>query len=99
MTVPPVVPDPPSGTQYEIGLGDQRATVVEVGGGVRTYSVGRREVLDPFDVQAMPDGAHGSVLVPWPNRLEDGSYSFDGVTYQLPLTEPTKHNAIHGLLR
>ena len=30
----------------------------------------------------------GQVLVPWPNRIEDGSYEFDGKRMQLPLTEP-----------
>lgn len=47
----------------------------------------------------MCTGARGLPLIPWPNRLEDGIYTFDGVEYQVPLTEPVKHNAIHGLLR
>lgn len=89
----------PSGRQIHIGLGDQRATLVEVGGGVRAYSVGDRDVLHPYDEAAMCDGAHGTPLVPWPNRLRDGAYSFDGVDHQLALTEPEKGNAIHGLLR
>ena len=89
----------PSGAQVKISCGDQRATIVEVGGGIRTYEVGDRAVLDPYPVDAMCDGGHGSPLIPWPNRLEDGRYSFDGTDYQLPLTEPDKHNAIHGLLR
>ena len=46
----------------------------------------------------MCDGAHGSPLVPWPNRLADGRYRFDGVDYQVAITEPDKGNAIHGLL-
>jgi aldose 1-epimerase len=47
----------------------------------------------------MCDAAHGATLVPWPNRLADGHYRFAGAEYQVPLTEPDKHNAIHGLLR
>jgi aldose 1-epimerase len=39
------------------------------------------------------------VLVPWPNRIPDGVWKLDGVAQQLDLTEPDKHNAIHGLLR
>jgi aldose 1-epimerase len=89
----------PSGRQYEIGFATQRAVVVEVGGGVRVYEVDGRAVFDPYPVEAMADGAHGTPLVPWPNRLRDGHYRFDGSEYQLPLTEPEKHNAIHGLLR
>jgi aldose 1-epimerase len=99
MSTPPVVPDPPSGTQHELAAGPQRATVVEVGASLRAYRVDDSDVVEPFDVTGVPDGAHGAVLVPWPNRIGDGRYTFDGQEHQLPLTEPTKHNAIHGLLR
>lgn len=90
---------PPSGEQYEITFGSQRATIVEVGGGIRSYTDDARDVLHPYDENAMCDGAHGTPLVPWPNRLRDGHYSFDGSDFQVALTEPEKHNAIHGLLR
>jgi aldose 1-epimerase len=89
----------PSGEQFEIASGDQRATIVEVGGGIREYEVGRRRILDSYPLDAMCDGDHGKVLLPWPNRLADGRYRFDGVDYQVPLTEPEKANAIHGFLR
>ena len=92
-------PPAPSGEQFELVLGEQRATVVEVGGGVRSYAVDGHDVLDPYPLDAMCDGAHGTPLVPWPNRVGDGSYSFDGRDHQLALTEPERHNAIHGLLR
>jgi aldose 1-epimerase len=90
---------PPSGRQYRIGCGEQQATIVEVGGGIREYEVEGRPVLDPYPAAAMADGAHGTPLVPWPNRLRDGRYRFDGSEHQVPLTEPEKGNAIHGLVR
>jgi aldose 1-epimerase len=90
---------PPSGQQYEISSGSRRATIVEVGGGVRTYSDGDRPVLEAYPAGAMCDGAHGTPLIPWPGRLRDGTYQFGGATYQVPLSEPGKHNAIHGFLR
>jgi aldose 1-epimerase len=89
----------PSGEQFEIRHGDQRATVVEVGGGVREYRVGERDVLEPYDVAAMADGARGAPLIPWPNRLGDGRYVFDGVEHRVPINEPDKANALHGFLR
>ncbi len=94
-----VMATPPSGEQFEITNGSQRATIVEVGGGVREYVVGERPVLDPYPLDAMCDGAHGAPLIPWPNRLADGAYRFDGTDYGVALTEPDKHNAIHGFLR
>jgi len=90
---------PPSGEQFEIVSGSQRAVIVEVGGGVREYSVAGRPVLHPYDVGEICDGAHGAPLIPWPNRLADGRYRFEGADYQVALTEPAKHNAIHGFLR
>ncbi len=38
---------PPSGQQFEISAGSQRATSVEVGDGIRGYEVDGRHVLDP----------------------------------------------------
>jgi aldose 1-epimerase len=91
--------EPPSGRQFEISSGDQHATIVEVGGGVREYAVGGRDVLEPYRREDICDGGHGTVLAPWPNRLGDGRYSFEGIEHQLAISEPARHNAIHGLLR
>jgi aldose 1-epimerase len=41
----------------------------------------------------------GQVLAPWPNRLEDGRFTFDGVVATAALDEPERSNAIHGLVR
>jgi aldose 1-epimerase len=70
-----------------------------VGGGIRTYSVGKREVLDGYGAEEECTSGRGQVLIPWPNRIEDGSYEFDDERHQLPLTEPERGNAIHGLVR
>ena len=79
----------PSGEQFEIALGDQRVIVTEVGGALRSYSAGGHAVLDGFEVHEVATSGRGQVLIPWPNRLEDGSYEFDGGRHQLPLDEPT----------
>jgi aldose 1-epimerase len=89
----------PSGEQIEITAGDQQAVVVEVGGGLRSYSAGGRDLVDGYGADEMSSSGRGQVLIPWPNRLQDGSYEFDGRRYQLPLTEPERGNAIHGLVR
>jgi aldose 1-epimerase len=94
-----VLPMPPSGRQVELIRGDQVAVVVEVGGGLRCYRVGDMELTDGYGVGEMCSGARGQTLIPWPNRLRDGRYEFEGQTHQLPLSEPEKRNAIHGLVR
>lgn len=90
---------PPSGEQIEIAYGDQRAVAVTVGGGLRVYEAAGQPVLDGYAEDAICDGARGQVLVPWPNRIRDGAYEFEGRRLQLPLTEPEQGNAIHGLAR
>lgn len=89
----------PSGHQVEIGSGEQRAWIVEVGGGLRAYSTRGRELLDGYAADEMCSSARGQCLVPWPNRIRDGCYEFAGLEQQLPLTEPERQNAIHGLGR
>jgi aldose 1-epimerase len=93
------MPDSPSGEQYELREGDQRAVVVELGGALRHYAVGDRPVLDGFAADERITGGRGQLLVPWPNRIRDGRYHWRGADWQLPLTEPTEGNSIHGLLR
>jgi aldose 1-epimerase len=52
----------------------------------------------PFEADAIRPAYRGAILVPWPNRVVDGRYAFDGVDLQLPLTEPERGHALHGLL-
>ena len=85
--------------ELEIACGEQRVGVVSLGGGLRSYEVAGRDVLDGFPAGERPTSGRGQVLCPWPNRIEDGSYEFDGKEMQLPLTEPQHGNAIHGLVR
>jgi aldose 1-epimerase len=89
----------PSGEQIEIEHGDLHATIVEVGGGLRTLTVGDLEVVDGFDAEEMCHDARGQQLLPWPNRLAGGRYTFEGQEEQLPINEPSHGNAIHGLAR
>jgi aldose 1-epimerase len=89
----------PTGAQHRLCHGDQRATIVQVGGGLREYEVAGFPVLDGYGEDEMAHHGRGQVLVPWPNRLADGRYEFGGQTLQLPLGEPAKRNAIHGLVR
>jgi aldose 1-epimerase len=86
-------------TDVEIEAGDQRAAVDTVGGGLRSYAAAGRELLDGYPAGEPAPSGRGQVLIPWPNRLEDGAYEFDGRSHQLPLNEPERGNAIHGLVR
>jgi aldose 1-epimerase len=90
---------PPTGEQYEISSGSHRAVITEVGATLRSFSVDGRDVVRGFGLDEMSTAGRGQNLVPWPNRIRDGRYTFNEVTHQLALTEPARHNASHGLAR
>ncbi len=90
---------PPSGRQVELVHGKHRAVIVENGGGLRTYAVGDRPIVDGYPESDLASGGRGQVLLPWPNRLQGGRWDDDGAARQLPLSEAGAGNAIHGLVR
>jgi aldose 1-epimerase len=89
----------PSGTQWQLRSGDLAVVIVEVGGGLRSFSVAGREIVDGYAEDELAQAGAGQVLMPWPNRIRDGRYSFNGEEHQLALSEAPLHNAIHGLVR
>jgi aldose 1-epimerase len=89
----------PSGEQHEITSGSYRAIVTESGGTLRHLTHDGRPLVDGFGTDEMSPGGRGQLLVPWPNRVRDGRFSHDGRDLQLPLSEPARHNASHGLVR
>ena len=89
---------PASGEQHRLEHGHQRAIVTEVGATLRSWQMDGSELLDTFALDSPGDAYRGKVLVPWPNRLRDGCYTFAGRSHSTPLTEPERGNAIHGLV-
>lgn len=90
---------PPTGRQYELVHGAQRAVVVELGAGLREYGSDERALLDGYALDEHPDGGRGQLLLPWPNRIADARYPFAGQELRLPVNEPRTGSAIHGLVR
>ncbi|WP_029253167.1 aldose 1-epimerase family protein [Paraoerskovia marina] len=87
----------PSGLQLPISFGDQHAVVTEVGAALRSYTSAGADVVVPFAETELAPASHGAVLLPWPNRLGDGTYEFDGVRHQAPVNETARTTALHGL--
>jgi aldose 1-epimerase len=95
----PMRTTPPSGEQYRITHGDAEAEVTQVGGTLRSFSVGGVPLIDGFDVGSRATDGRGQVLAPWPNRIAEGRYSYGDREVQCPLNEPSRGDAIHGLVR
>jgi galactose mutarotase-like enzyme len=89
----------PTGDQWVIAHGHQEAVVTEVGATLRMYTVAGHDVVQGFRADEWSHAGRGQVLAPWPNRLGDGSYEWEGVHGQAALDEPKLGNAIHGLVR
>lgn len=73
--------------------------VTEVGATLRSFDVAGREVIVPFALDELCPAGHGAILAPWPNRLADGRYRWEGVSYQVPITEVARSTALHGLVQ
>lgn len=89
----------PSGEQFEIAAAGYVAVVTESGAALRVLRHGDRDLVHGFGEAEMSGGGRGQLLMPWPNRIRDGRYTFDGRHLQLGLTDPTRGNASHGLAR
>ncbi|MBO1901036.1 aldose 1-epimerase family protein [Leucobacter weissii] len=88
---------PTSGSQHSLRHGDYSASVASVGASLRSLVHAGRDLVVPFDADEVRPAYRGATLVPWPNRVVDGTYSFDGADHRLPLTEPQRAHALHGL--
>jgi len=89
----------PSGRQMGLRHGPWAATVVEVGGALRELSHDGVPIVDGYGAGEMASGGRGQPLMPWPNRLAGGTYSFGGRRVEAPISERATGNAIHGLVR
>ncbi|WP_235835601.1 MULTISPECIES: aldose 1-epimerase family protein [Arthrobacter] len=92
----------PMGEHHELratlGGRSQRVVVTEVAASLRELQVDGIELIQDYPTDAQPPWCSGWVLVPWPNRVAGGAWTYDGVVQQLEITEPELGNALHGLL-
>ncbi|WP_166355048.1 aldose 1-epimerase family protein [Phytoactinopolyspora limicola] len=84
--------------EHTLRWGEQEAVVVEAGGGLRTYSAAGADLVAGYPAGSVCPSARGQWLVPWPNRIRDGRYTFAGTEHRTPL-DPGKTTAIHGMVR
>jgi aldose 1-epimerase len=91
--------DPPAAEgERLLRHGDYEAVVTPVAAGVRVLRHRGRDLIVPYEAGAVRPYYRGATLAPWPNRVVDGRYSFDGQALQLALTEPERGHALHGLV-
>jgi aldose 1-epimerase len=88
-----------TGRQYELRRGDALAVVTELAAGLRLYTRGGVQLTETYGDDQIPPGATGITLAPWANRVGNGLWYLHGKKQQLDITEVSRNNASHGLLR
>ena len=89
----------PTGHRHVLRAPRAAAEITELGASLRALRVDDVDLVPRYPDGTPTPAASGIVLVPWPNRVRDGSWTQRGTQYQLAITEPKLGNASHGLLR
>ena len=89
----------PTGHRFRLRGERSTAAIGQVAAALRALTVGGIDLVPPYPDDQPTPAASGVVLVPWPNRIRDGKYRFEGEELQLAISEPKFGNASHGLLR
>ncbi|EOC0417639.1 aldose-1-epimerase [Cronobacter malonaticus] len=87
-----------SGTTIVLTAGEWQATIVTVGAGLASLTRRQRHVVIPHPPEEMPLAHLGKVLIPWPNRITGGRFTFEGQTLTPAINDRVGNTAIHGLL-
>ena len=88
-----------SDTEIILASGATRLHVSPYGASLRGLTVGNRPVVTVYEGAKGKVGGQGDVLIPFPGRIREGRYPFDGKTYQMDKNDKEGPNAIHGFLR
>jgi aldose 1-epimerase len=91
-----------SGKQHHIQFKDSRnrehkLTIASIGSSIREYTIDGLDIIVPYNSDEMAPHYSGQVLFPWPNRLEDGKYEFEGKKVDAFINEKDRNNQLHGL--
>lgn len=94
-----VTPD----TEITLTFGNQRAVVSPWGASLRRYFIAgdgtETDIVWGYSGGTQKKGGQGDVLIPFPGRVADGRYVFNGQVYQLERNDKEGPNAIHGFVR
>lgn len=86
------------GQLFRLSAGPYTAEISAVGATLESLTVGGRDLLVRSPETGPMQFYRGAIVAPWPNRIGDGAYTWDGQQIQTALTEPERGNALHGLV-
>ncbi|EFA23790.1 aldose 1-epimerase [Bifidobacterium gallicum DSM 20093 = LMG 11596] len=70
--------------------------VTQLGATLRALTYQGEDVIESTGADDIVSCCQGQLLVPFPNRIANATYEFDGCEYVLPIDEHERHTAIHG---
>jgi aldose 1-epimerase len=85
-------------TEHQISFGPYTASLTARGGALRELRHEGRNLVVSFDADGEIPDYRGVICAPWPNRLADGRYRFDGQEFQAGVNEVERKTALHGLV-
>lgn len=96
--------DPTPDSEISLSFDNQRAVLSPWGAPLRRYFLVEAggvetDILWGYSGGGNKKGGQGDVLIPFPGRVAEGQYSFDGQVLQLDRNEKEGPNAIHGFVR
>lgn len=68
------------------------------GGSLQELVLNNHHIIKDLSPLTYQNTYASSILFPFANRIKDGTYQFEGNTYQFDINEPHNHNALHGLV-
>lgn len=80
---------------YSITSGEYRAKISDTGAALAELVFAGAHLIEKRTHKRY---FSGEILAPWPNRIANGIYSYSGHDYRLDINEPTRNNALHGLV-
>lgn len=89
---------PLSGTEHVLRCGPYAARIASVGATLRTLQYDGVDLVVPFAANEVRPSLRGALLAPWPNRVADGEYEFEGAIHRLVRNEQETSTAAHGLV-
>ena len=75
-------------TEYKIRAGGYTATITAQAGALRELRHRGRDLIVPFPAGGPIPDYRGIIAAPWPNRIPDGRYTFEGADTRSRSTNP-----------
>ncbi|GAA5126377.1 aldose 1-epimerase family protein [Haloechinothrix salitolerans] len=89
---------PPSADELTLHHGRLHATIDPVGAALSSFRADDVPLVREFPTETRRTMYGGAVLAPWVGRLAGGAYTFQGRTHHVPVNEPERGTALHGLV-